>query len=202
MKKRYKLLLLVFISFILTLIIYFIYKSDKRTYIALGSNFNQDFNLTFNYIDYIAYYKKDFIISNYTNNKELIETTLLKIGKNENKIKYSLKNAEIITLGISNYELNNYKEITNEIAVEYLNNIYKLLKELKSLNDNTWIINNLDSKYSFFINKIKQFSNNLNLKYVDTQVIEEKNRIYYENTDYINYHGHNKIAKYIIKDIK
>ena len=57
MKKRYKLLIIIFISFILVLIIYKLCYKNKYTYLFLGANYN---NLsTYDFNDRLKYFLKD-----------------------------------------------------------------------------------------------------------------------------------------------
>ena len=200
MRRRYKLLLIIFISFLLALIFYFLFNKEKYLYLAIGDDLNNNYS-TYSYVDYIKYYQKykNYQFHHHTNNYLKVETILDDI-KNDNKnINYYIKNANLITICLGTEELYNYNDLNNEIIIDYLNNIYTLLNIIRQLNKNKiYIINVYNKKYNFINNKIKKYAIYNNITYLGIDNFD-KNAIYQiNNQSYLSYNSHQKIANIIM----
>ena len=201
MKKRYKLLIIIFISFILVLIIYKLCYKNKYTYLFLGANYN---NLsTYDFNDRLKYFLKDKNLLY----KEILEPFIIEeylemLDNNKYNINYYLKNANLIIISIGTNELNNYKEINSSIIVEYLNNMYQFLSKIRSLNSNDiFLINMYQIDYSLINNKLKKYTSEFKIHYIDQTIIGNNNSFYIKDDMYLNNKGHENISNYIIKKI-
>ncbi len=201
MRKRYKLLIIIFISFILVLIIYWLCYRPKYTYLFLGANYN---NLsTYDFNDRLKYLLKDKNIEY----KEILEPFIIDeynemLANNKHNINYYIKNANLIIISIGINELNNYKEIDSSITIEYLNNMYKFLARVRELNKNDiFIINMYDSNYKLINDKIKLYAKDFKVHYIDSSIVGKDNTFYIKDDLYLNNKGHKNVSNYIIKKI-
>ena len=202
MKRRYKLLIIIFISFILVLIIYKLSYKSKYTYLFLGANYN---NLsTYDFNDRLKYeLKNDNIVYKEILEPFIIDEYIEMLDNNKHNINYYIKNANLIVISIGVNELNNYKEIDSSITIEYLNNIYKFLSKIRDLNKNdVFLINLYDSNYPLINSKIKRYTEELKIYYIDRNIIGSNNEFYIKNDLYLNHKAHKNIANYITSKVK
>ena len=202
MRKRYKLLIIIFISFILVLIIYKLCYKPKYMYLFIGANYN---NLsTYDFNDRIKYELKD----NKLVYKEILEPFIIDeyvemLTNNKHNINYYLKNANLIVISIGVNELNNYKEIDSSIIIEYLNNMYRFLNKIRDLNSkDIFLINMYSSDYKLINDKIKKYTAELKIYYIDENIIDASNSFFIKDDMYLSNKGHKNIGDYILKRIK
>ena len=203
MRRRYKLLLIIFISFLLVLIIYFFIRKEEFIYVSLGDDLSFNNISTYNYIEYLEYYyaKEEIKVYKFVEEYNPSENLYKQILENVGNINYFLKNADIITLSLGTIELNNYKELNEEVIVKYLNNVYILIKKISKLNENVFIINMYSDKYQFINKKISEYCKENNIFYLSIDDIYNK-YIYQNNLKtYLNYKGHQQIANYIVNKL-
>ena len=197
MKRRYKLLLIIIVSAILVIISYFVFYDNKKIYLAIGDSLS---NNDYSYINYIKdYYNYDYkcLSTNYLTIEYLIDS----INNNDNKIGYFIKNANIITISLGTIELYNYEIISDEILIEYLNNLYILLSKIRSLNKNPIYLINLYNNDYFNINdKIKNYIQQFNLKYISYNDLKDYSFIL-KNKTYLTYEGHKKVYNIVKRGI-
>lgn len=201
MRRRYKLLLIIFISFLLVLIIHFCFRKDSFIYVSLGDNLSFNNSSTYNFIDYLKYYyaSSDIEVYEYADEYSPSKDLYNNIVQNNENINYYLKNANIITVSLGSVELNNYKELNEEIIIDYLNNIYILLNKISKLNNNIFLINVYQDEYMLVNKKIKEYCTIQNINYIGIDDIKNNN-IYQANLKtYLSYKGHQNIADIIVK---
>ena len=201
MRKRYKLLIIIFISFILVLVIYLLCYKPKYTYLFIGANYN---NLsTYDFNDQLKYNLKAQNIVY----KEILEPFIIDeyremLVNNKHNINYYLKNANLIVISIGTNELNNYKDLDSSIIIEYLNNMYQFLCQVRQLNHNDiFLINLYSSDYKLINQKIKKYTTELRIHYIDENVVGLNNSFYIKDDMYLNNKGHENISKYILSKI-
>jgi len=201
MRKRYKLIMIIFISFILVIFIYYIFNKKKIIYVAIGDHLNYNNLSTYNYAEYIKYFYKNDNIEFYDFLEE--QSSLRKmvddISNNSKGINYLLKNADIITISIGTSELKKYKNLDEEIIINYLSDIYYLLKKIIELNNNIFVINAYNDNYRIINNKIKQYSDKLEMQYVNVNDIGKSYIYETENKSYLNFIGHKYLSQIIVK---
>lgn len=201
MRKRYKLLLIIFISFLLVLFIYFYFRKDKIIYVSLGDELSFDNFSTYSYAEYIKYYYQEKNITTYKYADEYYPVVDLskQILDNTANINYFLKNASFITVSLGTVELYNYKELNEEVIINYLNNLYILLSKISKLNKNIYLINVYNDKYQFINKKIKEYCNSFDIDYISLEDINI-NYVYQKDLKtYLSYKGHKKVADMIVK---
>ncbi|MBE6155603.1 MAG: SGNH/GDSL hydrolase family protein [Firmicutes bacterium] len=201
MRRRYKLLLIIFISFLLVIFIYLFFRKDKFIYVSLGDELSFNNISTYNYREYIDYYyqKRNIITYQYADEYNPSEDLFKQIIENVGNINYYLKNADLITISLGTIELNNYKELNEEIIIHYLSNIYILLERISKLNKNIFLINVYDSKYNLVNKKIKEYCLLHKIHYIDSSIIKNNNIYITNSKTYLNYKGHKNIASKIIE---
>lgn len=156
---------------------------------------------TYNFIDYLKYYyaSSDIEVYEYADEYSPSKDLYNNIVQNNENINYYLKNANIITVSLGSVELNNYKELNEEIIIDYLNNIYILLNKISKLNNNIFLINVYQDEYMLVNKKIKEYCTIQNINYIGIDDIKNNN-IYQANLKtYLSYKGHQNIADIIVK---
>ena len=207
LKRRYKLLIIIFVSITSIFIIYKFLNHKKEYIVSIGDYLSTGkilYSSNKNYNEYLKeYYKDKLIIKEYCNENLLSYDALYLLKNNETKIKYYIKNANIIILNIGNYELNNYKELSDEIIIDYLNNIYSILENIRKINDKKIVLFNIfneSKKYDLINKKLLSYSNEFNTKYIDLNKLDID---FYYNINgkfYFNGKAYDKISKMIIKN--
>ena len=157
MKK--KILMIIVISVIITSFIYMIFKTDKKTYLALGDSIARGISPfgkeLFSYNDYVVehmrnknileIYYREFTSKNLRTNDlvDMIQDNYeLKIENKKVTIQQALAKADIITLSIGSYDLYNYLRVLNgptEYNKEELNRYF--LSMFTDLNNLIELIN-------------------------------------------------------------
>ena len=198
MRKRYKLLLIIIISIILVFISYYIFHKDKYIYLAIGDNLAS--SIEYSYIDYL---NNDLKYENYylTTDYITINHLLTNIENNDNNILYYLKNANIITIALGTMELYNYEILSNEIYIDYLNDLYMLLTKIRELNNNKiYLINLYNDNYNKVNIKIDKYIKEFKIEYIDFKTLENYTYIL-NNRAYLSAKGHKKIYNIIKRSI-
>ena len=118
MRRRYKLLLIIFISFLLVFFIYSFLRKDKFVYVSLGDDLSFNNFTTYNYTDYLKYYYEDknIQIYKYADEYNPSDDLYKHINENIGDINYYLRNANLITISLGTVELNNYIELNEEYS--------------------------------------------------------------------------------------
>ena len=203
-KRRYKLILIILFAVILIISLYFILNKKKEVislsigdYISMNK-MNYFYNKTYDNL-----YSKDAICKEIKEQYLTSDTLLEKITNNEGNIQYYIKNANFININVGNYELNNYKELNEEITLEYLNNMYDVLFQITKINKaNINLINIYDDKGDFkFINKkLSEYSKKFKINYVDLNKLDKSYFTYFDDKVYINSKGMYKINEILAKN--
>jgi hypothetical protein len=195
MKRRYKLILIIFISFLLTIFIYFTFYKEKYYYLAIGNDY-KNFS-TYTFVDYInenLKNKKNYKSFIFNKNNYTLESIYEDLVNNKDKINSKIKKANIITLTLNINELNNYKVLNNIVINDYLNNLELIINKIKKLNNNNiYIINLYDQKFNDINIKIKEISTRNNINYIKLDNIKN---------NYLSYKDHKKIANLVVNNIK
>lgn len=101
--------------------------------------------------------------------KNLYESLL----SNKDNINYYINRASKIVINVGNYELNNYKELNDEIIIDYLLNMYNTLKYI-SINSTAkiFLINIYDKgNYKLINQKLDDYCKDLKIEYIDLNKI-------------------------------
>ena len=227
MKRKYKIILIVLISAILTYLIYFFNKDEKINIVALGdgiasgeTSYNID-GISFN--DYIKeYYDSKKLLKNYDNKyafKNYKINDLINDLKNNNLhededlfIKQILHNASLITISIGEEELVKLA-ITKDLDTDYLKKFISeyddLMYLLKDITEAKIVL------VGFYENKyldkgkviiLNSELSNIAIKYqaIFLNISDLMlNKVFYvnDNSFYFNYKGHKEIAEMIIHSI-
>ena len=196
MLKRYKILLLFIISFILSIFIYSLFRKEEYYYVAIGKSLSFN-NVYYSYIDYVNnetnYYYKHFDYPYLT-----VSKLYNGIKKNDNNICYYLAKSRLITVSFDGEELNNYVNLNTNIENEYIKTISKLFEILRSYNK-TIFINVNSSRYSIINKKIDALGKKYNIRVFDLEKYPSTNYYTYKNKTYLNERMHYNLAKYILK---
>ena len=195
-KRRYKLILIILFAVILIISLYFILNKKKEVislsigdYISMNK-MNYFYNKTYDNL-----YSKDVVCKEIKEQYLTSDTLLEKITNNEGNIQYYIKNANFININVGNYELNNYKELNEEITLEYLNNMYDVLFQITKINKaNINLINIYDDKGDFKL--IKKFK----INYFDLNKLDKSYFTYFDDKVYINSKGMYKINEILTKN--
>ena len=227
MNRKYKLLLIIIISIILAYFIYFNNHNEKINIVAIGDGissgetaFNTD-GISFN--DYLKEYffskkllksyNSDYSYKNYKLKELLIDLNTNELDKEERKyIKQIFHNANIITIAIGEEELVKLS-ITDDLNIsyieEYINDYYKLIKNIKAISDAKIIMigfyeNKYLSKSDVIIlnSELSNISKKYNIDFINISDLM-LNKDYYlnDNSYYFNYKGHKEIANLIINTL-
>lgn len=197
MKRRYKLLIILVISFLLVIICYILFYRYQKSIVSIGYEFPG-----YNYIDYIKDHAFDKYPKVYKYNEQniLLHSFLDSIKKNKDNIEYYLKNASVIVINLGTDELNNYKEIDNTIVLDYLNTAYELLFFIKSLNNHKIVLINLyGDEYEFVNKKLKEYAKSFEICYIGHENISDKKLITLSGNVTLTYGQHLIIANQILK---
>lgn len=227
MRRKYKLILIIFCSIIITYFIYIFYKEDKIYLVSLGDGISSgetSYNIDgISYNDYLReYYEEKNILKNYNFNFSKKNYTLTELindiennvldDKTNLYIKQELHKANIITISIGMDELSKL-EMTNDLDIEYLkkfiNNYDKLINMLKEITNAKLLI--IGYYENMFLNKsnvimLNSEISNISLKYNETFInISDlmMNKDYFLNNKsyYFSYKGHEIIKEIIINSI-
>lgn len=171
MKKRYKLVLLLFISFILTLFIYKCLYHPSKIYVSMGSDLNYGMS-TFSYLDYINDKYTNKGKSYHIKSSENVADIYSSISSNVENCNYYINNARLITIGLGSFELGNYSLLTSEIKKDYLDNIKKIIIKIKELTNANVILIDGNSKENNLSNMIKKLCEKYDIEYISIYTYE------------------------------
>ena len=80
--------------------------------------------------------------------------------------------------------------------------MYQFLSKIRSLNSNDiFLINMYQIDYSLINNKLKKYTSEFKIHYIDQTIIGNNNSFYIKDDMYLNNKGHENISNYIIKKI-
>ncbi len=224
MKRKYKILLIVLISGILTYLIYFFNYDSRLNIVAIGDGIasgQTPYDIDgISYNDYIKeYYENKRSLKSYNNDyakknykiKDLINDIEENEIYNEEElsIKQVMHNADLITICIGEEELSKLA-ITKDLTIDYLKSFIKeydeLLKILKEITEAKIII--LGFYENMYLDKtnliiLNSEISNLALKYeanfIDiSDLMIDKDYYLTESSFYFNYRAHKVIADMII----
>ena len=227
MKRRYKLLIIILVGAALTILINFVTFKNKLNLVSLGDGFSlgmTPYNVagpSFN--DYLKQYlETKNKLANYNN--EFSQAHLKAHELNDNlednalgkftriPIKQTIASAEILTISIGLDEfadLSIQNNLTSESADNYLKEMDTLLKTIREFYDKKIIILGLYSAYQLNKSDVLEINSKLNLLagnynciYYDLFSYSLNNKYLNNNSYYINYEGHKKIANDLIKIIE
>ena len=227
MSRKYKLIIIILVSVILTYFIYFYNKDKKITIMAMGDSVasgETSYNIDgISYNDYLKeYFKSKHLLKKYNdsyafkNNKleELLEDIKNNVvdKKNNLNIQQIIHKSDIITISIGEEELIKLqitKDLSKEVIDEFIYNYDELIKVLKDITDAKIIIIGLyENKYLDKSNVIIVNSNlsNIAIKYnivfinINDLML---NKEYYldSNSYYFNYKAHEIISNMIIHSL-
>lgn len=225
MKRRYKLLLIIFLGSMLTLIISFIFKDDKINFTALGDGVAIGM-VTYDYVgpsfnDYLKdYFENKKILKNFNNDftSQYLLIEELNDYLNENKygkkstmpLKQIIAKSDIVTIAIGMDEFVDYtikNKLNSERILNYLNNYQTFLENIRSFYDKEIIIISLypaydmDKNIIFDVNsKLESLAVAYKCKYLNIMALAINPHYYIDNSEYyINYQGHKAIYRNILK---
>jgi len=227
LRRKYKLILIIFISVVLAYFIYFFNIEDKIYLVSLGDGVASGetaYNIDgISYNDYLKeYFYSKKLLKNYNSSfakknyqlDNLISDLENNIIDNENNlyIKQILHKGSIITLSIGEDEftkLSMTKDLSEEYIKEYLNNYDKLLKIIKEVSEAKVIIiglyenNYLDKSRVIILNsEIANIASKYDAIFINVADLM-LNKDYYlnKNSYYFSYKGHETIAEIIIHSL-
>ena len=198
MRKRYKLLLIIFISFIFVIIIYKYFHQESYMYLAIGSNLNNNLS-TYNYLDYLNKNldKENYIFKHYDEIYLTSDSLLENISKDNGDINYYLKNANLITISLDTEELYNYENLNNDIILDYLTNVYSILNSIIKINNGKIVLINLYNDDLNTVNvKLKRYCHNNDIIYIGKENLTSSVYLI-NNKSYLSYQGHKELATII-----
>ncbi len=223
MKK--KIILTIIAGALITILIYkgFYHETVKIVTLgdglSLGATAYEIKGYSFN--DYLKdYYEENSIIKEYitefSDEEETTETLKMKLNTNyilesiNLSIQQAIAKANILTISLGMQELNNKKNIKNKDIEEYIKNMKKISKILRTYNDkqifliNLYPSKNVSKEKITAINKeLKKLCEENDITYIDIENITEKKEYFFDNNSYyLNYKGHKYISEKIIKHLK
>lgn len=219
MRRLYKVILILFIGFILTIIIYYYTIPKNLNYLALGDGIasgenaylidGNSYNDYFNEEQYkkIKNYNDDFSKKNYKL-KELIDDIKNNTQIKGNYIEQIIHNSNIITIAIGMDELAKFSvtdKLDQDYIKDFLDSYDNLLYLIRKLNDKEVIIlglykaNNLKESDIILINsQLKDIAKKYNSKYIDiSELLKDKSYFLKDNSYYFDYNAHYKIYQMI-----
>lgn len=215
---KYKILIILFISFVLTFLIYYSLSNNCNiNYLSIGDGVAS--GETPYHIDGISYNNylleematiktyNDYSFQNNNINKLI---TIIEKNKKVNNIyiKQLIHNANVITISVGMDEIVKYG-ITDEVNEEYLHSFIiqyeKLIKQIRKINDNQIIIigfydNTYLSKSTIIIlnSHLANIADKYNAVFLDINpIIKNENYFLKKESYYFNYLAHEKIAQII-----
>ncbi len=211
MRRLYKIILILFISTILTIFIYYNTLNKEINLLSLGdgvasgmtpSNLN---GTSYNDIlsKNVKNYNLDFAKPNYRV-IDLLNDIKNNTKINNNYIEQLIHSSNIITISIGMDELSNIDNLNTTYINTFLNNYDNLLYILRKLNNKEIILLSLykykyiKDSYIILINsKLKEYSQKYNIKFIDINLILSTTHFPKENSYYFNYNAHLLISNKI-----
>lgn len=215
---KYKILIILFISFVLTFLIYYSLSNNCNiNYLSIGDGVAS--GETPYHIDGISYNNylleematiKTYNDYSFQNNNISKLITIIEKNKKVNNtyIKQLIHNANVITISVGMDEIVKYG-ITDEVNEEYLHSFIiqyeKLIKQIRKINDNQIIIigfydNTYLSKSTIIIlnSHLANIADKYNAIFLDINpIIKNENYFLKKESYYFNYLAHEKIAQII-----
>ncbi len=215
---KYKILIILFISFVLTFLIYYSLSNNCNiNYLSIGDGVAS--GETPYHIDGISYNNylleematiKTYNDYSFQNNNISKLITIIEKNKKVNNtyIKQLIHNANVITISVGMDEIVKYG-ITDEVNEEYLHTFIiqyeKLIKQIRKINDNQIIIigfydNTYLSKSTIIIlnSHLANIADKYNAVFLDINpIIKNENYFLKKESYYFNYLAHEKIAQII-----
>lgn len=225
MKK--KLLLLLFISAIVTMLIYALNRNEKIYYLSLGDGVAEGMTAFhvegYSYSDYIKDELQsrkclDKFIKGFNEKDQRVKdlslyiekNTEITVGKETIPIQQAINKADIITLSIGSDELYTKEKITEKDIKNFASNLEILYKKIKKYAQNKVIILGLyyvmdvSTMVTDKINlEIEELCKRYGFTYIDTRLIINQEDYFADlKSHYITYRGHKEISKKILEEIK
>lgn len=218
MKKKYKILIILVVSFLLTFLIYKLFSDNNINYLGIGDGIAS--GETPYHIDGISYNNyleenlpniKSFNTYNFKNNN--VNSLILDIKQNKKlnnnyHLKQLIHNANVITIAIGMDEIVKYS-ITDKITEDYLHTYIlsyeKLLKQIRHISESKIIIlgfydNYYLSKSTIIIlnSHLANLAEQYDCIFLDiNSLLKNKEYFLKKESYYFNYYGHEKIAEII-----
>lgn len=228
MKRRYKLLLIIVAGIILTIFINSTNVISKTRLVALGDGFSLGMTpykvagTSFN--DYLKeYLENSNNLENYNYEFSIAHQTIYELLNNLEKntlgktsripIKQTIAKADLITIAIGVDEFADkslVEDITPDIIDKYLEDMDKLLTEIRKFYDKKIIMIGLYEAYNFkkrdvieINDKLKRICGKHNVIFFDCLGLSLNKEYYLDDTSYyLNYKAHKLIAKEIYRIYK
>lgn len=225
MKK--KLLLLLFISAIVTMLIYALNRNEKTYYLSLGDGVAEGMTAFhvegYSYSDYIKDELQsrkclDKFIKGFNEKDQRVKdlslyiekNTEITVGKETIPIQQAINKADIITLSIGSDELYTKEKITEKDIKNFASNLEILYKKIKKYAQNKVIVLGLyyvmdvSTMVTDKINlEIEELCKRYGFTYIDTRLIINQEDYFADlKSHYITYRGHKEISKKILEEIK
>lgn len=225
MKK--KLLLLLFISAIVTMLIYALNRNEKIYYLSLGDGVAEGMTAFhvegYSYSDYIKDELQsrkclDKFIKGFNEKDQRVKdlslyiekNTEITVGKETIPIQQAINKADIITLSIGSDELYTKEKITEKDIQNFASNLEILYKKIKKYAQNKVIVLGLyyvmdvSTMVTDKINlEIEELCKRYGFTYIDTRLIINQEDYFADlKSHYITYRGHKEISKKILEEIK
>lgn len=199
MRRRYKLLIIIFISFIMTLFIYFFIKRDQYIFVSIGETKSINNLPPYKLDDYLKNILKEKVITKeYNADNDPYDSLLEFINHNHDNICYFLKNASAITIIVAGDEIHKYININDAIIDDYIKKITNLIEKIKKLNNNLYLINITEMSVPNIYERILYICSNLEINCIDLDDIGRNNIFYLNEKIYLNNYGIKNIVQYII----
>lgn len=226
MKRKQKLILIIFICAIVTYLIYFFNKCEKVSLVALGDGIaSGETAYSIDGISYNDYIKEYFsgkkLLKNYNNkyankmyklNDLILDIQNVNVNKKNLNIQQIIHKASLITIAIGEDELTSVaksKDLDKEYIDKYLSSFAKLMGLIKEISEaKIIIVGYYENKYLDKTSVIILNSEIANIaKRYEAIFINISDLFYKEdyfltsNSYYFNYKGHLEIANMIIHSI-
>jgi len=219
-----KIILISFISIILSVIIYFYTKTEKINIVALGDGLSlgmTPYNIKgYSYNDYLKNFYQDKRTLNkyydFSEHKQTVKELIYEINNNKTidikdekiSIQHAINIANVLTICIGMDELFS-TQITNIIIKEYKDDLKELLNQIKKLNNKQVIIIGLytvNNRELTNIMKINAFLQDIaleyNFTYINLQDITFNKDYFFDSSSYyLNFKGHKAVYQEIKKHL-
>ena len=223
MKKH--IIITIIIGIISAFIIYKLTYQEQMNILVLGDSLSLGmtaYNVEgYSYNDYLKdYFEENSILREYIPNFSSIDETtnsmLLKITNNSKlkssnlTIQQAISKAKIITVHLGMDELNNKQIIKTKQIDNYLNNMEKIIKQIRFFNQKQIFIislyqtNKISLEQVEIINKaLNQIAIENNCTFINISNIINKKEYYFNPKNYhLNYKGHKYISEQIINKLQ
>ena len=227
MRRKYKIIIIILISIILTYFIYFFNFEHKINLVVIGDGIasgETPFNIDgISYNDYLKdYLESNHLLKNYNDSyakknyklKELVEDIEENKLNRKNKlfVQQILHKANLITINIGEEELVKLamtKDLNTETIKDFIDNYERLIYLLKDVSEARIVLISLyenrylDKSNTIIINsELANIANKYDITIININDLM-LNETYYLNKQsfYFNYRGHQEIAKIIVHSL-